>query len=211
MSDPKMNDTDRSNPALDDARGAGAGDAPRDKAAGAQEPTPGAPANDPDTEVPVPAEVPGATEPAAPGAVDFRDRWLRAEADLQNFRRRAQRDLEEVRREAEDRMLRDLLDFLDDLERGIEAARQAGADEAWVSGLDLVAARVLEYLARSGVTVIDPAGEPFDPRVHEALLEVDAPAGTAPGSVVHVIRKGYQRGERPLRVARVGVARAAGE
>jgi len=139
--------------------------------------------------------------------VDYKDRWLRAEADLQNFRRRAQRDVEEARRNAEERVLLEIVAAIDDLERALDSARAAGAAEAYIEGVQLVARRLAEYLARQGVTAIDPTGEPFDPRFHEALLEVPAGEGARPGDVVQVALKGYRRGERALRAARVVVAR----
>ena len=158
-------------------------------------------------------EAPSASAPApdpdAAPAVDFRDRWLRSEADFQNYRRRAQRDLEETRRSAEESVMLEIIAAVDDLERAISSAQAAGAPESWTSGVRLVANRLEEYLARQGVTVVDPTGQPFDPALHEALLEVDAPEGVAPGSVVQVVLKGYRRGQRVLRATRVVVAKRA--
>jgi molecular chaperone GrpE len=156
-------------------------------------------------------EAAAAIEPGPPTLPEaevaaLRDRWLRAEAELQNYRRRAQRDLEEARRGAEERALLDVIEFLDDLERALSAAREAGGDAAWVQGVELVAQRMRDSLARAGVSPISPTGEAFDPRVHEALLELPAPEGATPGTVVQVLRTGYRRGERVLRAARVAVA-----
>jgi molecular chaperone GrpE len=144
---------------------------------------------------------------AAEPVPDYKDRWLRAEAELQNFRRRAVREWEEGRRMAEEGVLLEMVAALDDLDRALEAARSSGAAGAWVEGVTLVAQRLRDGLARNGVTVEDPLGQPFDPTFHEALLEVDAPTGAAPGTVVQVAHKGYRRGERALRAARVVVAR----
>jgi molecular chaperone GrpE len=149
----------------------------------------------------------GKQAPSAEG-IDYRDRWLRAEAELQNFRRRAQRDAEDARRRAEEAVLLDLVGLLDDLERALEVAGEGGARPAWVEGVRLVLQKGRDYLSRQGVAVVDPAGEPFDPTYHEAILEVDPPTGAAPGTVVQVVQKGYRRGERSLRAARVVVARA---
>jgi molecular chaperone GrpE len=139
---------------------------------------------------------------------DYKDRWLRSEAELQNFRRRAARDREESRRAAEESVLLELVTVLDDLERALGAADASAAGASWLEGVQLVAQRMRDILARAGVQPEDPVGRPFDPAFHEALLEVDAPEGAAPGSVVQVIHKGYRRGERSLRPARVVVARA---
>ncbi len=160
----------------------------------------------PDAPSPEPS---GSAEVGAEPAVDYHDRWLRAEAELQNFRRRAQRDREESMRAAEESVLRELIHVLDDLERAIEAARQAAAPESWTEGVKLVVQRALEYLGRQGVQIVDPVGEDFDPAFHEALLELPAGEGVRPGQVTQVIQKGYRRGPRPLRAARVVVASEA--
>lgn len=145
---------------------------------------------------------------AGPTPAELHDRWLRAEAELQNFRRRAARDREETRRNAEDAMLREWIGVLDDLERALAAAPD-GVAESWLAGLRLVAQRMLDLLARHGVRALDPGGQPFDPVFHEALAEVETPPEVAPGTVVQVVQKGYARGDRALRAARVLVARGA--
>ena len=153
---------------------------------------------------------PAPASAGAPGSAseaDFKDRWLRAEAEFQNYRKRAQRELEEARRTAEERVMLEMIGAIDDLERALASAREAQAPESWIQGVELVANRMNEYLARQGVTALAPVGEPFDPEFHEALLEVEAPPGVAPGSVVSVVLKGYRRGNRVLRAARVVVAR----
>ena len=154
----------------------------------------------------------GVEAPASPEAelAALRDRWLRAEAELQNYRRRAQRDVEEARRCAEERGLLDVIESLDDLERALTAARDAGGDAAWVQGVELVAQRMRDSLSRAGVTAVSPVNEPFDPRFHEAMLQMPAPEGTPPGTVLRVERTGYRRGDRMLRAARVVAAAEPG-
>lgn len=154
---------------------------------------------------------PETTEAPVQPEPDYKDRWLRAEADLQNFRRRASRDAEETRRVSEESVLLELVTALDDLERALGASDAEAGAGAWREGVTLVAQRLRDGLARRGVTVEDPTGRPFDPGFHEAMLEVDPPPGAAPGSVVQVIHKGYRRGERALRPARVVVARGQAE
>jgi len=155
----------------------------------------------------IPAASPAA--PVAPTVAELQDRWLRAEADLRNLRRRAALEREEARRSAEDGVLLEMISMLDDLDRALESAREAGAPESWTAGVRLTADRVRERLTRYGVTTLDPKGAPFDPRFHEALLELDAPEGVSPGAVVQVVHLGYARGDRALRPARVVVARAS--
>jgi molecular chaperone GrpE len=180
---------------------------PRSHSGPDSEPTPDTP-DTPDTgaepAVPADAAAQAAGEPAAE-AQAMRDRWLRAEAELQNFRRRAQRDVDEARRTAEDRVLLGVIECLDDLDRAIASAR-AEADPAWLQGVELVAQRMRDVLARHGVTPVEAEGEPFDPHVHEALIQVPASESASPGTVASVVRAGWRRGDRVLRPARVAVA-----
>jgi len=151
-----------------------------------------------------PVVTPLEAEPAE--AIDYKDRWLRAEAELQNFRRRARREVDESRRAAEEAVLLDLVAWLDDLERAHRAAGEAGAPGPWSEGIQLVLQKGRDYLERQGMIVVDPAGEPFDPRFHEAILEVPSGEDVTPGTVTQVVHRGYRRGERSLRAARVVVA-----
>jgi molecular chaperone GrpE len=149
-------------------------------------------------------------EPVVAPEPDYKDKWLRAEAEIQNVRRRATRDREESVRAAEDRMLLDVIEVLDDLERALAALTAEQAAESWSQGVTLTAQRMREVLSRRGVSVVPSVGQPFDPSVHEALLEVPAPEGVKPGHVVQEVQRGYARGDRALRAARVVVARADG-
>jgi molecular chaperone GrpE len=133
------------------------------------------------------------------------DAHLRAEADLQNARRRAGKDLDEAERRGEARAFGSYLALLDDLTRALEAASVAGESGPLVDGVRLVLTRAADELARLGVVAIDPLGRPFDPREHEALLA--APSDThAAGHVAQVVSPGYRQGERLLRPARVIVS-----
>jgi molecular chaperone GrpE len=145
-----------------------------------------------------------------PAEPDFKDRWLRAEAEVQNTRRRAARDREEAVRSSEDRVLLDLIEVLDDLERALAALGPEQAGTPWGQGVALTTQRMREVLARRGVVPIDAVGQPFDPTLHEALLEAPAPEGIPPGAVAQEVLRGYRRGDRALRAARVVVAKANG-
>ena len=134
------------------------------------------------------------------------DARLRAEADLQNMRRRAAREHEEAERRGEERVLHALFVVLDDLER----ARAAASGDV-AQGIDLVLQRAREELARIGVTPIDPHGEPFDPHAHDALLSAESEKHPA-GHVSHVIQQGWKRedGGRVVRHAKVQVSTGLG-
>jgi molecular chaperone GrpE len=183
------------------------------------------PANGPESDPPAPDEPMTAPESAPetgdfaeqtaqaerlarPAEPDYKDRWLRAEAEIQNVRRRAARDREESVRASEDRILIDVIEVLDDLERALAALTPEQAQASWAQGVVLTAQRMREALVRRGVTAIASVGEPFDPTLHEAMLEVPAPPGIAPGSVAQEVQRGYRRGDRALRAARVVVAGA---
>ena len=156
------------------------------------------------------AETMNAEQLQVPEVPDFKDRWLRAEAELQNTRRRAARDREDAVRVAEDRLLIEMIEVLDDLERALAVLTPEQAADAWAQGVALTAQRMREVLARRGVTPIVTLGQRFDPAFHDALLEVPASGGVAPGGVAQEVQKGYRRGDRALRAARVVVARADG-
>lgn len=194
-----------------DARGAAAQGEPA--------PGEGPPVNGPDEPVVPPDDVPAETADFAeqtaradrlsgPAEPDYKDRWLRAEAEIQNTRRRAARDRDEAVRTSEDRILIDVIEVLDDLERALAALAPDQADAAWAQGVALTAQRMREALSRRGVVPIEAVGQPFDPTLHEALLEVPAAEGIAPGAVAQEVLRGYRRGDRALRAARVVVARA---
>ncbi len=97
--------------------------------------------------------------------------------------------------------------MLDDFDRALASAPDAGGGDAWVQGVTLTAQRLRDVLLRRGVTPIEAVGQPFDPAFHEALIEVPAPEGVPPGSVAQEVLRGYRRGDRALRAARVVVAR----
>jgi len=158
------------------------------------------------------ATAPADAAPAAPAVLQedaevFKDRWLRAEAELQNYRRRAAREREEARRGAEEGVMLEIIAALDDLDRALATVPEGETPEPWVQGVRLVAGRLTDFLARQGVVAQDPLGRPFDPAFHEAVLEMAVP-GVEPGRVTQVLLKGWSRGTRALRAARVVVASA---
>ena len=135
-----------------------------------------------------------------------RDEYLndlkRVAADFENYRKRVARDQEGLVARAHERLVKELLPVLDDLERSLEAAAQH--EEAKLEeGVRLVHRELLEALAREGLVEVETDGQ-FDPHVHEALLS--QPSEQEDGSVVEVLQKGYRLGDRVLRPARVVVS-----
>ena len=135
-----------------------------------------------------------------------RDEYLndlkRVAADFENYRKRVARDQEGLVARAHERIVKELLPVLDDLERALEAA--AEHEEAKLEeGVRLVHRELVEALAREGLVEVETDG-PFDPHVHEALLS--QPSEKEDGSVIEVLQKGYRLGDRVLRPARAVVS-----
>ena len=135
---------------------------------------------------------------------------LRAErllerADLENQRRRLARDVDQARKFANEKLLNGLLPVFDSLDAGLTAA--AGQEHPLKEGMDLTYKQLLKVAADNGMVVIDPVGTPFNPEQHQAISQIDPPAGVAPGAVVTVFQKGYVLNDRLLRPALVVVAR----
>jgi molecular chaperone GrpE len=151
---------------------------------------------------------------------EYLDSLQRLKAEFDNFRKRTQREQESFAAWASEKLLKELLPVLDDLERALDAAEQPNAriaaghsppasthkqrEAKLEEGVRLVHRSLLDALQKQGVGLIETNGA-FDPHVHEALLA--QPAGDAePGSVLQVLQKGYRLGDRVLRPARVVVA-----
>jgi molecular chaperone GrpE len=142
-------------------------------------------------------------EEQQPEVVPEDDRLLRLAADFDNYKKRAARERAEYVALANERLLKELLPVLDDLERALVAAEQH--EEAQLEeGVALVHKALRSLLERNGVSEI-PADGKFDPHVHEALLTQPA-EDKEQGDVVDVLQKGYKLGDRVVRPARVIVA-----
>ena len=128
----------------------------------------------------------------------------RVAADFDNYKKRAVRERDQLVARAAERLVKELLPVLDDLERALEAANEH--EEAKLEeGVRLVHRALADALAKEGLTEIEADGA-FDPHVHEALLS--QPSDAEEGAVIQVLQKGYRLGDRVLRPARVVVAAA---
>lgn len=137
-----------------------------------------------------------------------RDQYLRALAELDNVRKRAERDVQNAHRYALERFAGELLEVRDTLELAVESAATADA-RALADGQEAVLRLLAKAFEKFAIVRIDPAGEPFNPEYHEAVMMQEAP-DAAPGSVLQVIRCGYCLNDRLLRPARVVVAKTPG-
>ncbi len=130
------------------------------------------------------------------------ERLLRAAADHENYKKRAQKERDEVQRFGTERLVKDLIPVLDNLERALAAAPDG---DPLAGGVRLVLRGFEETLGRYGVESFSALGQPFDPRLHEALLQVPT-SDQPPGTVVLEHGRGYLLNERLVRPAMVGVA-----
>jgi molecular chaperone GrpE len=135
----------------------------------------------------------------------YRNDYLRAVAEMDNTRKRAQRDIEAAHRFGIERFALDLLEVRDSLELGIAAGASKQGDPL-LEGMEATLRQLDRAFEKAGITVVDPAGEAFNPDFHEAMTTREAP-DAAPGSVLDVFQKGYLLNGRLLRPARVVIAR----
>ncbi|MBW3539567.1 MAG: nucleotide exchange factor GrpE [Planctomycetes bacterium] len=136
---------------------------------------------------------------------ELRERWLRAEAELDNYRKRVRREAEEASRYRALPLVADLVPALDNLDLTIAAAAETGNVEQLLQGVQMVASQFGEVLARHGAKPIESVGKPFDPNVHEALRQV-ASAEHPPMTVVQEFQRGYRLHDRVVRPSRVAVS-----
>jgi molecular chaperone GrpE len=141
-------------------------------------------------------------------ATENRDSYLRAVAELENFRKRSEREIENARKFAIERFAQELVTVGDALEAGINAGA-ANPGPALLEGAQATLRQLHRAFEKAGIKIIDPQGQPFDPAWHEAMVAQesrDQPANT----VLSVIQKGYSLNGRLLRPARVIVSKAPG-
>ena len=145
---------------------------------------------------------------------DLKDRLLRAAAEMENTRKRTERDKQDAVKYASANFARDMLEVSDNLRRALSALNEDDRSQvpdsvrAMIEGVEMTDRALLSTFERHGVREITPAeGERFDPNLHEAMFEVPG-TGQPAGTVVQVMSAGYMIGDRLLRAARVGVAKA---
>jgi len=157
------------------------------------------------------AEITGLKEEAG----RLKDQLLRTLAEMDNLRKRMEREKAEATLYAASNFARDILSVSDNMERALATAEADHLKEATqpvkdlVAGVEMTNRELLNVFERHGIKRVDPMGEKFDPHFHQAMFEVptnDEP----PGTVVKVMQAGFKIGDRVLRPALVGVAKAAG-
>jgi len=142
-------------------------------------------------------------------AQDNWDKAARAQAEMENLKRRTQKDLEDAHKFALTAFAKELLTVLDSLELGLQAASGDSAEvQKFREGSELTIKQFESAFAKFNITAVDPAGQPFNPEHHQAMV-MQAIEGVEPNTVVNVFQKGYLLNGRLLRPAMVVVAKAA--
>ncbi|NUQ63129.1 MAG: nucleotide exchange factor GrpE [Pirellulales bacterium] len=137
----------------------------------------------------------------------MKDRALRVQAELENYRKRVAREMADERRYAELSLMRDLLPVLDNMERALEAAEKSGEAPQLREGFKIVVDQFQGILQRHHCVPIKALHEPFDPNFHEAILQQPS-ADHPPGTVLHVAQSGYRLHDRVVRPSQVIVSAA---
>jgi molecular chaperone GrpE len=139
-------------------------------------------------------------------AADYKDKWVRLYAEFENVRKRLDREKSEFIKYANEGLLSEFLNILDDLERTVHAANSKHQDyEGFLKGVEMVMAHVYDLLKKNSVKPIEAFGKKFDPHCHEALMQQET-AEHEEGIILEEFQKGYYLGDRVIRTTKVKVA-----
>ena len=146
----------------------------------------------------------------APGPMAEAEKWkdvaLRAQAELDNYRKRVARERDEDFKRSQAGLIERLLPVLDNFELGMIEVRKGDPKSPIVVGMEMIERQLKEFMAGSGVEVIEAVGAKFDPHLHEAISQEEAPSAPE-GQILRQIRKGYKLRDRLLRAATVIVSK----
>ncbi|MBI5150920.1 MAG: nucleotide exchange factor GrpE [Candidatus Omnitrophica bacterium] len=144
-------------------------------------------------------------------AVNYKDQYVRLYAEFENARKRMERERQEFVKYANEGLIAEFLNILDNLERSVEAAQAKHEDyEAFLKGVEMIMAQIHEMLKKNGVKPIEAKGLMFDPHHHEVLMQEETD-GHEEGTVIEELQKGYTLGERVIRTSKVKVAKNKGK
>lgn len=140
------------------------------------------------------------------------DKYVRLNADFENYKKRAARERQDAVRYANEALLEKLIPVLDNFEMAMQAANSPGAEaspsDALKTGVNMIASQLRSTLAESGLEEINAAGQAFNPNIHEAVSQQES-KGVPEGQVLQQLRKGYKLKDRLIRPATVIVSRKA--
>ncbi|QYR20160.1 nucleotide exchange factor GrpE [Paenibacillus sp. sptzw28] len=138
-------------------------------------------------------------------AEDYQQRFLRAQADFDNFRRRTMKEKEELGQYASMKLIGQLLPVVDNFGRAIEAAKGGGDVESFSKGVDMIFRQLEQVLEQEGLKPMEAVGQPFNPEFHQAIMQVESEEHEE-GIVIEEVQKGYMLKDKVLRPAMVKVS-----
>jgi len=144
-------------------------------------------------------------EKARGEAAEYLDNLQRLKAEFENFRKRMFREQSEFLKFASQGVVGELLPVIDNFERALDQDHGDRFDD-YKKGMKLVYGQLLEVLAKEGLSMVEPVGQPFDPNLHEAVMQEES-AEYPEGTVVRVLERGYILQDRIIRHAKVSVAK----
>jgi molecular chaperone GrpE len=159
-------------------------------------------------ETPAAEPSPDATAVLAAEVASLKDQLLRAMAETENTRKRAQKEREDAAKYGTAMLAKGLLGVADNLRRALDAAvaLEGEAAKNFLKGVEATERQLLAAFEAAGIKKMEPMGQPFDPNLHQVMVEIEMP-DKAPGTVVQVMQAGYTIHDRLLREALVGVAK----
>jgi molecular chaperone GrpE len=140
---------------------------------------------------------------------EAKDKYLRALADFDNYRKRVAREKEQYIQCANEEIIKDLLEVVDNLERALETSESNTSYDALKKGVELTLQRLKDVLAEEGLSSIECVGRPFDPNYHEAVMVAEK-EGEEPETVVGETQKGYTLKGKVIRPSKVVVSKQSG-
>jgi molecular chaperone GrpE len=143
-------------------------------------------------------------------AEDYKDRWLRLAAEFENYKKRTAREFSALVKSASENVIRDLLPTLDAVRRALDHKVEEGqpASESYQEGVRMILEQFPKTLENRGLLEIETVGQPFDPNLHEAMMQVES-ENHDEGIVTDVVERGYMLGDKVVRHAKVVVSQGS--
>lgn len=138
-------------------------------------------------------------------ADEYNNRFLRAQADFDNFRRRTLKEKEELAQYASMKLITNLLPVVDNFGRALQTSADQTDNQSFLKGVDMIYRQLMQVLEAEGLKVMDPVGQPFDPEVHQAIMQVESDEYEE-GIVVEAVQQGYWLKDKVIRPAMVKVS-----
>ena len=135
---------------------------------------------------------------------EYKNRWIRTQADFDNYRKRIQREIQEINLYAGEQLIKDILPVIDNFERALNSAK--GSDDAFYKGVQMIYQQLIDILKKHEVKEIEAVGKPFNPNFHEAVMTSES-EDLEPDTVAEVLLKGYMYHSKVIRPSMVKVVK----